>query len=49
MSSALRTVYSGFLEKDDVGKVKSPRYQLPNGDFTYGRPLDRDIEGARDG
>ena len=49
MANLLQSVYSGFLEKDEVGKVRSPRYQLPRTDFTYGKPLDRDIEGAREG
>lgn len=49
MANPLQTVYSGFLEKDEVGKVRSPRYQLPHSNFTYGKALDRDIEGARDG
>lgn len=54
-----RTHASGFypwekpansvLLKDDVGRAKPSSYRLPEIHFTYGRPLERDEEGAKEG
>jgi hypothetical protein len=38
-----------LLTKDEVGKSKPSTYNLPGGTFAYGKPLDRDIEGAKEG
>ncbi len=38
-----------FFQEDEVGTVKSPRYHLPDPDFTYGQYLPRDKEGAGEG
>lgn len=38
-----------LLAKDDVGRAKPSTYDLPDGRFVYGRPLDRDIENAKEG
>ena len=35
-----------LLVKDDVGKAKPSTYNLPPGDFAYGKALPRDKEGA---
>lgn len=40
---------NSLLTKDDVGKSKPSTYNLPGKDFSYGKPLDRDIEGAKEG
>jgi hypothetical protein len=40
---------NSLLTKDDVGKSKPSTYNLPGKDFTYGKALDRDLEGAKDG
>ena len=38
-----------LLVKDDVGRAKPSTYDLPHRRFVYGRPLDRDIENAKEG
>lgn len=38
-----------LLMKDDVGRPKPTTYALPQGEFTYGMPLHRDKEGAKEG
>ena len=38
-----------LLVKDDVGHAKPSCYDLPARQFIYGRPLDRDPEGAKEG
>jgi len=38
-----------LLQKDDVGKPKNTTYNLPQTEFTYGQPLHRDKEGAKEG
>ena len=38
-----------LLVKDDVGRAKPTTYSLPPNRFIYGRPLDRDCEGAKEG
>ena len=35
-----------LLVRDDVGKAKPSTSNLPSGDFTYGKVLPRDREGA---
>ena len=35
--------------KDDVGKPKPSAFNLPPLGFVYGKPLDRDNEGAKEG
>ncbi|EAR89726.2 hypothetical protein TTHERM_00974270 (macronuclear) [Tetrahymena thermophila SB210] len=37
-----------LLLKDDVGRSKPSAYSLPPVDYTYGRPLERDEEGAKE-
>jgi len=37
------------LTKDEVGKSKPSTYNLPGGEFAYGKPFDRDLEGAKEG
>jgi hypothetical protein len=37
-----------LLMKDDVGLGKPTTYVLPKGEFTYGKPLIRDKEGAKE-
>lgn len=49
MSVAYNTGYSSFTENDEVGRVRSPKFQLPPSTFTYGKALDRDPEGAGQG
>ena len=34
--------------KDDVGLAKPTTYDLPKGEFIYGKPLARDREGAKE-
>jgi len=34
--------------KDDVGIGKPSTYNLPKGDFVFGKPLQRDKEGAKE-
>jgi len=46
MMDILMNNQTGTLEKEEVGKVKSPRYQLPETDFTYGKFVVKDGEGA---
>jgi len=43
----VRNTYSKILNKDNVGKVKEPLYQLPGNDFSYGKAFGNDKEGAR--
>lgn len=40
---------NSLLLKDDVGRAKPSSYNLPPVVYTYGRPLERDDEGAREG
>ena len=37
-----------LLLRDDVGRSKTSHYNLPNQNFTYGKPLNRDKEGAKE-
>ena len=41
--------FNTLLLKDDVGKAKPSAYNLPSVGYTYGRPLERDNEGAKEG
>lgn len=34
--------------KDDVGRSKPSAYSLPPVEYTYGKPLERDEEGAKE-
>jgi len=47
MSSTIRSTYTKIINKDDIGKVKAPLYQLPNTDFSYGKAAGNDKEGVR--
>lgn len=38
-----------LLLKDDVGRAKYSAYNLPPVNYTYGKPLERDEEGAKEG
>lgn len=38
-----------LLVRDDVGHAKPSTYDLPPHQFVYGRALDRDPEGAKEG
>lgn len=38
-----------LLLKDDVGRSKPSAYSLPQREFIYGKPLDRDAEDAKQG
>jgi len=49
MNDFMRNTYMSLLQEDNVGTVKSPTYRLPDGDFTYGRFVPRDREGAGEG
>lgn len=40
--------YNPLLQKDDIGKARPTCYDLPGGNFAYGRPGNRDVEGARE-
>jgi len=37
-----------LLQKDDVGRARGTCYDLPEGEFAYGRAGNTDIEGARE-
>jgi len=37
-----------LLQKDDVGKARPTCYNLPDDAFSYGRPGNQDLEGARE-
>jgi len=37
-----------LLQRDDVGRAKTSCYDLPDTAFTYGRPGNQDLEGARE-
>ena len=37
-----------LLMKDDIGRGKPTTYVLPKGEFTYGKSLTRDKEGAKE-
>ena len=41
--------HNTLLLKDDVGRAKPSAYNLPPIDYTYGCPLERDDEGAKEG
>jgi len=43
-----RKTYSSLIGKDDIGKVKPPKYELPGPDFTYGKVSGNDIAGVRE-
>lgn len=38
-----------LLQRDDVGRGKNTIYNLPKNEFSYGKPLARDREGAKEG
>ena len=46
-SSAIQNTYSKIINKDNVGKVKAPLYQLPDSQYTYGKAMGNDKEGVR--
>jgi len=35
-----------LLVKDDVGKAKPSTFSLPQGDFGFGKPLEKNAESA---
>lgn len=35
--------------RDEIGRSKRSHYNLPDSNFTYGKPLNRDNEGAKEG
>ena len=43
-----RKTYSSLIGKDDIGKVKPAKYDLPGPDFTYGKVSGNDIAGVRE-
>ena len=43
------TTYTNLLKEQEVGKVRSPSYTLPDASFTYGRWNPKDKEGAGEG
>jgi len=47
-STTMRKTYSSLIGKADIGKAKTPLYQLPHADFTYGLPSGDQIEGAKE-
>jgi len=46
-SSAIRNTYSKIINKDNVGKVKAPLYELPSSEYSYGKAAGNDKEGVR--
>jgi len=49
MNDFMKSSYISLLQEDNVGTVKSPSYRLPEADFTYGRFVPKDKEGAGEG
>jgi len=43
-----RKTYSSLIGKDDIGRVKPAKYELPGADFTYGKVSGNDIAGVRE-
>jgi len=41
--------HNPLLLRDEVGRSKRSHYNLPDPNFTYGKPLNRDKEGAKEG
>jgi len=46
-NTSVKNTYSKIVNKDDLGKVKAPLYQLPSTDFAYGKAAGNDKEGVR--
>ena len=49
MTDFLKGGYSDLLDRDEVGKVRTPKYQLPDREFRYGKKMAKDAEDAGDG
>lgn len=46
-AASIRDTYSKIINKNNVGKVKAPLYQLPETGFAYGKAGGNDKEGVR--
>jgi len=48
MTDFLHGGYADLLERNEVGQVRTPKYQLPSSEFRYGKKMAKDAEDAGD-